>query len=125
MTLSSPKENFTSRSDGRSQVRRAQPNLLFLFSDEHRACSLSGEPYCDVQTTHLRRLAQEGTLFGNCISNYPVCSPYRAMLLSGVDMPGLWGLTTAAHTEADIERTVAAVTASLDLVSSATIPQSP
>ena len=83
VTLSSPKENVTSRSDGRSQVRRAQPNLLFIFSDEHRACSLSGEPYCDVQTTHLRRLAQEGTLFGKCISNYPVCSPYRAMLLSG------------------------------------------
>ena len=83
MTLSLPKENVTSRSDGRSQVRRAQPNLLFIFSDEHRACSLSGEPYCDVQTTHLRRLAREGIRFGNCISNYPVCSPYRAMLLSG------------------------------------------
>ncbi|TMH99849.1 MAG: hypothetical protein E6H46_12990, partial [Betaproteobacteria bacterium] len=81
--LSLPKENVTSRSDGRSQVRRAQPNLLFIFSDEHRACSLSGEPYCDVQTTHLRRLAREGIRFGNCISNYPVCSPYRAMLLSG------------------------------------------
>jgi len=83
VTLSLPKENVISRSDGRSQVRRTQPNLLFIFSDEHRACSLSGEPYCDVQTTHLRRLAQEGTVFENCISNYPVCSPYRAMLLSG------------------------------------------
>ncbi|HSS71494.1 MAG TPA: sulfatase [Casimicrobiaceae bacterium] len=78
MTLSLPKENVISRSDGRTQ-----PNLLFIFSDEHRACSLSGEPYCDVQTTHLIRLAREGTVFDNCISNYPVCSPYRAMLLSG------------------------------------------
>lgn len=35
----------------------------------------------------------------------------RGMLLHGVDMPGLWGLTTAAHTEADVDRTVAAVAA--------------
>src|SRR5207237_7936581 len=28
----------------------------------------------------------------------------RAMLLSGVDLPGLWGMTTAAHTEADVDR---------------------
>jgi glutamate-1-semialdehyde 2,1-aminomutase len=40
-----------------------------------------------------------------------------AMLLNGVDLPGLGGLTTAAHTEADVERTVAAVAAALDLVS--------
>ena len=60
-----------------------RPNLLFIFSDEHRACSLSGEPYCDVQTTHLGRFAREGICFRNCISNYPLCSPYRAMLLSG------------------------------------------
>ena len=83
MTLSLPEENLSSPSGGGSQVRRRQPNLLFIFSDEHRACSVSGEPYCDVQTTRLTRLAQEGIRFGNCISNYPVCSPYRAMLLSG------------------------------------------
>jgi arylsulfatase A-like enzyme len=63
--------------------RHARPNVLFIFSDEHRACSFPGEPYCDVQATHLARLAREGISFRNCISNYPVCSPYRAMLLSG------------------------------------------
>ncbi len=57
--------------------------MLFIFSDEHRACSLAGEPYCDVQTTHLGRLAREGISVRNCISNYPLCSPYRAMLQSG------------------------------------------
>jgi glutamate-1-semialdehyde 2,1-aminomutase len=39
-----------------------------------------------------------------------------AMLLNGVDLPGLGGMTTAAHTEADIDRTVAAVAATLDLL---------
>jgi glutamate-1-semialdehyde 2,1-aminomutase len=38
----------------------------------------------------------------------------RGMLLHGVDLPGLGGMTTAAHTEAEVERTVAAVAATLD-----------
>jgi glutamate-1-semialdehyde 2,1-aminomutase len=40
----------------------------------------------------------------------------RAMLLHGVDLPGLSGMTTAAHVEADVEQTVAAVTGSVDLL---------
>jgi glutamate-1-semialdehyde 2,1-aminomutase len=39
-----------------------------------------------------------------------------AMLLNGVDLPGLGGMTTAAHTEADVDRTVAAVAAMLDML---------
>jgi glutamate-1-semialdehyde 2,1-aminomutase len=38
----------------------------------------------------------------------------RGMLLHGVDLPGLAGMTTAAHTEADVQRTVEAVAATLD-----------
>jgi glutamate-1-semialdehyde 2,1-aminomutase len=37
----------------------------------------------------------------------------RGMLLHGVDLPGLGGMTTAAHTESDVEHTVAAVDATL------------
>jgi glutamate-1-semialdehyde 2,1-aminomutase len=40
----------------------------------------------------------------------------RALLLGGVDLPGMGGMTTAAHTEADIEQTVAAVAAALELL---------
>jgi glutamate-1-semialdehyde 2,1-aminomutase len=35
------------------------------------------------------------------------------MLLQGVDLPGLSGMTTAAHTEADVDRAVAAVAATV------------
>jgi glutamate-1-semialdehyde 2,1-aminomutase len=38
------------------------------------------------------------------------------MLLHGVDLPGLSGMTTAAHTETDVDRTVAAVARTLDLL---------
>lgn len=40
----------------------------------------------------------------------------QGMLLHGVDLWGLTGMTTAAHTEADVEQTVAAVAGTLDLL---------
>jgi glutamate-1-semialdehyde 2,1-aminomutase len=40
----------------------------------------------------------------------------RAMLLQGVDLPGLGGMTSAAHTEADIDQTVAAAGEALSLL---------
>ncbi len=42
----------------------------------------------------------------------------RAMLLEGVDLVGLAGMTTAAHTEADVERTAAAVASALEAIQS-------
>src|SRR5262249_37631474 len=38
------------------------------------------------------------------------------LLLHGVDWPGLHGMTTAAHSEADVEQTVAAVAGTLELL---------
>jgi glutamate-1-semialdehyde 2,1-aminomutase len=38
----------------------------------------------------------------------------RGMLLAGADLPGLAGMTTAAHTENDVDRTVAAVSETID-----------
>lgn len=40
----------------------------------------------------------------------------QGMLLHGVDLMGLAGMTTTAHTETDIEQTVAAAAATLDLL---------
>jgi glutamate-1-semialdehyde 2,1-aminomutase len=39
-----------------------------------------------------------------------------AMLLNGVDLPGLAGMTTAAHTEVDVEKTVQAVAGALAMM---------
>lgn len=39
-----------------------------------------------------------------------------AMLLNGVDLPGLSGMTTAAHSERDVEQTISAVAAALELL---------
>jgi glutamate-1-semialdehyde 2,1-aminomutase len=40
----------------------------------------------------------------------------QAMLLNGVDLPGLAGMTTCAHTEADIDTTVEAVARTVELL---------
>jgi glutamate-1-semialdehyde 2,1-aminomutase len=40
----------------------------------------------------------------------------QGMLLHGVDLPGLSGMTMAAHTEADVEQTVAAVAGTLEML---------
>lgn len=60
-----------------------KPNVLFVFSDQHRACTMPGEPYNDAAAPALAELASQGTTFTHCISNYPVCSPYRGILLTG------------------------------------------
>lgn len=66
---------------GAAPARR--PNVLYLFSDEHRACSMPGEPMNEALAPNLAKFAKESVSFRNCISNYPVCSPYRAMLMTG------------------------------------------
>lgn len=44
---------------------------------------MPGEPYNQARAPNLARLASQAVSFRNCISNYPVCSPYRAMLMTG------------------------------------------
>ena len=62
---------------------QSRPNVLFIFSDQHRQCSMPGEEHNDAEAPTLARLASEGVSLTQCISNYPVCSPYRGILMSG------------------------------------------
>ncbi len=59
------------------------PNIVYVFSDEHRHQSMSFTEMPELKTPNMARMASEGFSFRQCISNYPVCSPYRAMLLTG------------------------------------------
>ena len=60
-----------------------KPNVLFVFADQMRAASLGCMGNSEVRTPNMDRLAAQGLLFTDAISGYPVCSPYRAMLLTG------------------------------------------
>ncbi len=60
------------------------PNVVVLFSDQHRMADFPGEEHTSVIAPNLDRLSNQGVRFQNAISNYPVCSPFRAMLLTGL-----------------------------------------
>ena len=65
------------------QPSPARPNLVFVFSDQQSADMLGCYGNKDVKTPNLDRLAQQGVRFTQCISSSPICTPFRAMLLSG------------------------------------------
>ncbi|MBN1443773.1 MAG: sulfatase [Planctomycetes bacterium] len=60
-----------------------RPSILFLFADQWRAqaTGYAGDP--NVKTPHLDRLAADGVNCPGAVSVCPVCSPYRATLLTG------------------------------------------
>lgn len=59
------------------------PNILYLLADQWRAqaTGYAGDP--NVRTPNLDRLAKEGLCFRNAVSVCPVCTPYRAALMTG------------------------------------------
>ncbi len=60
-----------------------RPNVVFLLADQWRAqaTGYAGDP--NVKTPEIDRLAAASVSFTNAVSNCPVCSPYRASLLTG------------------------------------------
>ena len=74
---------FGSTARGSNGETRRRPNVIYAFSDEHRWQSMSFAEQPELQTPNMRRLGSEGVSFSHCISNYPVCSPHRAMLMTG------------------------------------------
>lgn len=60
-----------------------RPNVLYVFSDQHRAVSLPGEAFNQAMAPTLDRFRHENLSMDTCISNYPLCAPHRAILVSG------------------------------------------
>lgn len=60
-----------------------QCNILWIFSDQQPAYTLScnGDP--NSHTPNLDRLAGSGFNFRNAVSGYPLCCPFRGSLLTG------------------------------------------
>ena len=59
------------------------PNLVIVFPDQMRAHAQGFMEEDPVQTPVLDRFAEQGVVFSQAVSNYPVCSPFRAQLMSG------------------------------------------
>ena len=69
-----------------SSILGKQPNILFLFTDDHalNAISAYGGPLSKIAPTpHLDRIAREGMLFNHCLVTNSICAPSRAVVLTG------------------------------------------
>ncbi len=66
-----------------AQALPKRPNIVFVFADQMRGQAMGCMGNTQVITPHLDQLASEGLLVTNAISCQPVCSPYRAQLLTG------------------------------------------
>jgi len=65
------------------EVRK--PNIVYVLTDQWRAqaTGYSGDPNLIGMTPNLDQIANSGINFKNAISTTPVCTPYRAALLTG------------------------------------------
>ncbi len=60
-----------------------KPNLLFVFADQWRAQATGYAGDVNAPTPHLDALQRESIDCCNAVSGYPVCTPYRASLITG------------------------------------------
>lgn len=95
-----------------NEAEEERPNIMIIFPDQFRQYSLGfwsldenarylqgqGDP---VITPALDKLANQGIVFSRSVSNYPLCSPYRGMLLSGM-YPDKNGLTTNCRSDREV-----------------------
>lgn len=66
----------------------SKPNILVIMTDQQRRDSLGCYGADWVPTPNLDRLASQGTLFENCTVNNPICTPSRASIFTGRELPG-------------------------------------
>lgn len=60
-----------------------QPNILFIFSDDHAYQAISAYGAGLNKTPNIDRLANEGIRFDRCLTTYSLCGPSRACVLTG------------------------------------------
>jgi arylsulfatase A-like enzyme len=72
-----------SYSSNAQDINQKKPNLLLIIADQWRAQATGFEGKEPVKTPNLDKFSKESLILGQMISNYPVCSPARAMLMTG------------------------------------------
>ena len=77
LTISGVTDLFAQQSSTR------RPNLVFVFPDQMRGQAMGFMKQDPAVTPCLDKFARECLVLTHAVSNYPVCSPYRAMLMTG------------------------------------------
>jgi arylsulfatase A-like enzyme len=87
----------------------SRPNLLFVFADQFRKQAVGFMKEDPVITPNFDRFASEGVAFTNAVSSCPICSPYRAMIMTG-KFPLTTGMTSNCMPGTDLEMKTTEVT---------------
>ena len=78
--------DFISRADIHNRpsvVAEPKPNVIIILADQWRAQSTGYGGNTDVMTPNLDRLAAQSVVFNTAVAVMPVCTPYRASLMTG------------------------------------------
>ena len=65
-------------------TNNGRPNILFILADQHRADCLGAYGNPELRSPHLDTLAADGVRFTNAFCSFPVCTPSRYSILSGL-----------------------------------------
>ncbi|MCC6796482.1 MAG: sulfatase-like hydrolase/transferase [Candidatus Hydrogenedentes bacterium] len=84
-------------------VAQKQPNVLVIIVDQHRADCIGSYGNRDVRTPHIDALAQDGVRYENAFCCYPVCTPSRYSMLSGMYARDHGGTSNRATLRAEID----------------------
>lgn len=60
-----------------------RPNIIFIMSDDHAYQAISAYDDELIRTPNIDRIADEGMRFSNCFVTNSICSPSRAVILTG------------------------------------------
>ena len=66
-----------------SALAAERPNIVYIMSDDHAAQAISAYGSRVNQTPNLDRLAKEGVRFDRCFCTNSICTPSRAVVLTG------------------------------------------
>jgi len=64
-------------------IENQKPNIVFIITDDHAYQALSAYDDKLIETPHIDRLAKEGMLFKKAFVTNSICSPSRAVALTG------------------------------------------
>src|SRR5262249_52738268 len=61
----------------------SRPNILYIMADDHAAHAISAYGSKLNKTPNIDRIAREGMRFNNCFVTNSICTPSRAVIISG------------------------------------------
>ena len=68
---------------GCAEKKTEKPNLIFVFPDQMRGRAMGFIGQEPVVTPNLDKFSDESLVLSEAICNYPISSPFRAMMLTG------------------------------------------